>query len=225
MSFLLLRLTLMLCVLKNIPVSTAFLPLTPTRFLTTLNENINPLDLLEASYKSSPPSEPIRSDGLTSVSRLRRTTEVNLIMDLCSESGNDDEAIKNLWDFWHNERGSKGKNALVEVDFYMSQPGTWPNAEDILRDLIFENPQWIEPKNKLATLLFLKGQNYDSSLLCEQILQVKPWHFGCLSGAALVYEKLNHPERSLYMRARMMPDRREDRREWCRIHCENIMKQ
>ena len=73
----------------------------------------------------------------------------------------------------HNERGSKGKNALVEVDFYMSQPGTWPNAEDILRDLIFENPQWIEPKNKLATLLFLKGQNYDSSLLCEQILQVK----------------------------------------------------
>ena len=55
----------------------------------------------------------------------------------------------------------------------MSQPGTWPNAEDILRDLIFENPQWIEPKNKLATLLFLKGQNYDSSLLCEQILQVK----------------------------------------------------
>ena len=100
MSFLLLRLTLMLCVLKNIPVSTAFLPLTPTRFLTTLNENINPLDLLEASYKSSPPSEPIRSDGLTSVSRLRRTTEVNLIMDLCSESGNDDEAIKNLWDFW-----------------------------------------------------------------------------------------------------------------------------
>jgi len=146
-------------------------------------------------------------------------------MDLCSEDGNDDDAISNLWQFWHNERGSKGRDALTEVDFYMRQPGTWPNAEDILRDLIFDNPTWIEPKNKLATLLYLKGQNYDSSLLCEQILASKPWHFGCLSGAALVYEKLNHPERSLYMRARMMPENRALRKDWCLKHCNAIINQ
>lgn len=134
--------------------------------ITTLygGENIDDSrSTLEASFASSPPSESFTPDGLGAVARLRRRTEVSLLMDLCSEDGNDDDAISNLWQFWHNERGSKGRDALTEVDFYMRQPGTWPNAEDILRDLIFDNPTWIEPKNKLATLLYLKGQNYVSS--------------------------------------------------------------
>jgi hypothetical protein len=40
--------------------------------------------------------------------------------------------------------------------------------------------------NKLATLYYMTGQHQKSKELCLLVLQVKPWHFGALSGIVLV---------------------------------------
>ena len=92
-----------------------------------------------------------------------------------------------------------------------------------MRDLVYKHSNWAEAKNRLATLLFMKGQTYDSSLLCEQVLQSKPFHFGCLSGAALCYERLNNEDRMGHHRRRQLPPMgTEERKKWVDYHVKNL---
>ena len=105
----------------------------------------------------------------------------------------------------------------------MQSRGTWALAEDKLRDLVDNHGTWAEAKNRLATLLFMKGQVYDSSLLCEQVLQAKPFHFGCLSGAAMCYERLNNEERMVHHRRRQLPPMgTEERNRWVDFHVKHL---
>jgi len=43
---------------------------------------------------------------------------------------------------------------------------------------------------RLATLYYLQGKFKESIAMCELVLDVKPWHFGCLSGITLCYAEL-----------------------------------
>ena len=53
---------------------------------------------------------------------------------------------------------------------------------------------WIEPANRLATLLFLMGRYQESKLWCERILAAKPWHIGALSGIVMVCANMGDVE-------------------------------
>ena len=48
----------------------------------------------------------------------------------------------------------------------------WGEAEQVLRDLIEENGiHWVEPVNRLATLLYMQGRLEESKHLCEVVLR------------------------------------------------------
>jgi hypothetical protein len=73
-----------------------------------------------------------------------------------------------------NECGRANEKKLRDAELLAQSRNTWAQAEDQFRDLCQNNPNWVEPRNRLATLLFLKGQVEDSRVLCEDVLRKKP---------------------------------------------------
>ena len=46
----------------------------------------------------------------------------------------------------------------------------------------------------MATILFLQGNYEESVELCLKVLDLKPWHFGALSGIVMCYSRLGNAE-------------------------------
>lgn len=142
---------------------------------------------------------------LTSIGRERLEMEITLLEGL----GDSDDAIPQLWDLWYTSRGPKAAAELMATERLVAQgqPEAWKEAEDLLRDLIArEGIHWVEPVNRLATLLFLQNRYEDSLELCLLVLAIKPWHFGALSGIVLVYQGLQDNENMMaYSQQRMPP--------------------
>ncbi|EEC50652.1 predicted protein, partial [Phaeodactylum tricornutum CCAP 1055/1] len=94
-----------------------------------------------------------------------------------------DDSVSNLWTLWYQERGVKAAAQLGEAEVLTGNPRGWIKAEAILRELISEyGVYWTEPVNRLATLYYIQGRLEEAEVLCKIVLQLKPWHFGALSG-------------------------------------------
>jgi hypothetical protein len=159
------------------------------------------LSLPLADWKKEVRNPPL----LTSIGRERMEAEITLLESL-TES---DDAIPELWDLWYNARGSRAKEQLMKTEALVAkgQPDSWKEAEDLLKKIIAkEGIHWVEPVNRLATLMFLQSRHEESKELCELVLQLKPWHFGALSGMVMVQQGLQNQAKMLeYARQRMPP--------------------
>jgi hypothetical protein len=142
---------------------------------------------------------------LTSIGRERMEAEITLLESLAES----DDAIPELWNLWYGARGPGAKEQLMITEALVAkgQPDSWKEAEDLLRKMIAnEGIHWVEPVNRLATLMFLQSRHEESKELCELVLQLKPWHFGALSGMVMVQQGLQNQEKMLeYARQRMPP--------------------
>jgi hypothetical protein len=119
---------------------------------------------------------------LTTVMKQRRMQEIQLLKELEYS----DDAIPSLWKLWSMEKGPPNAVLLLQAEQYMST-GEFELAQQLLQSLIQTHGiHWAEPMNKLATLYYMTGQHQKSKELCLLVLQVKPWHFGALSGIVLV---------------------------------------
>lgn len=98
-------------------------------------------------------------------------------------------ATSGLWECWLNERG---RNARREIDRGTSlmEVGEYAAAEECFLNLMAEFPDWAEAKNKQATLLYLRGQPAVSMALCQEVVRLKPYHFGAWNGLALCAAQL-----------------------------------
>ena len=47
------------------------------------------------------------------------------------------------------------------------------------------HPDWAEAVNKLATVLYLQGRPEESIRYCQQVVALKPDHFGAWNGMAI----------------------------------------
>lgn len=140
---------------------------------------------------------------LTAISKERRVAELQLL----SRLHDSDEAMDELWSLWFSERGPYAADELHDIeDLTAEGPRGWGEAEERLRDLIGEHGVYfVEPVNRLATLLFLQGRLEESKELCATVLQVKPWHFGALSGIVMVCAGLGDPSSARQWAARRLP--------------------
>mmetsp|Transcript_23956 Transcript_23956/g.49619 ORF Transcript_23956/g.49619 Transcript_23956/m.49619 type:complete len:367 (-) Transcript_23956:68-1168(-) len=163
-----------------------------------------------------------------------------------------EEALDKLWALWYGERGplNERKLRLYEerlMDVRVSS--AWPEVLDHYLGLVYEHcgvgvdesegvgekrrledvdfdqldlGKWIEPANRLATLLFLMGRLAESKAWCERILAEKPWHVGALSGIVVVCLKLNDEEsaKTWAMKALpgVSPQTRRLRSEWVKTN-------
>ena len=120
---------------------------------------------------------------LSSIERDRRLAEIQFLKQLEIS----DESTSELWNLWYSERGQTALTKLQKTDSLMGDPTSWQECETRLIDLIDTyGVYFIEPVNRLATLYYLQGKFMESYQLCRVILQIKPWHFGALSGIVQV---------------------------------------
>jgi len=155
----------------------------------------------------NPPPPPF-----TTILRERRINELEILNSLSSS----DQAITDLWSLWFTERGTEAATLLLRAEELSSRAvgangsasGSSPSsggsgaagsgeedaqeAESLLWDLIEEHGvHWVEPVNRLATLMYMRGRLEESKALCEVVLSVKPWHIGALSGIVMVCISMN----------------------------------
>jgi hypothetical protein len=122
-----------------------------------------------------------------------------------SDLQNQELVVSQLWTIWYGEKGPSNEQRLRNIEESLGDPSQWENAEQQYMELINEHcksdgesklnlSKWVEPANRLATLLYLMGRLQESKAWCEAILEAKPWHIGALSGIVMVCVKLNDEE-------------------------------
>ena len=96
---------------------------------------------------------------------------------------------------WFGEAGEDACDALQRGEALVQQgPSRWEEAERTFEKLISRHEGWVEPKNRLATLLYFWGRYDESLALCDQVLEAKPWHFGASSGIVMVYAQMGNAD-------------------------------
>ena len=165
------------------------------------SESVKPSRQGSALDPSNVEQELLNPPPLTTIGRQRCEAEIACLASL-SES---DDGLSSLWTLWFGERGPGAAKELSAAEqLSMGGPAFWDDSEEQLRSLIDEHGvHWVEPVNRLATLLYQEGRLEESKELCEVVLAVKPWHFGALSGIVLVCAGLSDING-----ARMWADRR-----------------
>jgi hypothetical protein len=141
---------------------------------------------------------------LTTIGREILEAEITLLESLVESN----DAMDQFWSLWYNARGPGPANDLMETEALVAQatPEAWKKAEELLRQLITrEGVHWVEPVNRLATLMFLQSRFQESKDLCEIVLTLKPWHFGALSGIVMVCQGLNDKEGMMEYAGQRMP--------------------
>ncbi len=70
------------------------------------------------------------------------------------------------------------------------ESGQLSRAEEILTDLIHDQPDFAEAWNRRAVLYYLQKQYRKSLMDCRQVLDLNPIHFGALHGLGLCHAAL-----------------------------------
>jgi tetratricopeptide (TPR) repeat protein len=94
-----------------------------------------------------------------------------------------------LWECWFNERGSDARRELDRATELMAE-GRLEAALDLFARLGETYPDWAEPINKQATVLYMLGNSLASLRLCRKVVELKPNHFGAWNGRALCAAQL-----------------------------------
>jgi tetratricopeptide (TPR) repeat protein len=93
-------------------------------------------------------------------------------------------ATTGLWECWLSEKGEKARRT-IDHGTELMHVGEFATARSIFESLARQFPDWAEAHNKQATLLYLTGDAGASLDLCEQVVALKPNHFGAWNGMAL----------------------------------------
>ncbi|KAL9183722.1 hypothetical protein ACHAXT_004578 [Thalassiosira profunda] len=144
-----------------------------------------------------------------------------------SDLQNQELVVSELWGLWYGERGPMNERKLRAIEETLMDPDMWGDAEKKYLALISEHcgdgdaldlSYWVEPANRLATLLFLMERMEESKQWCERILECKPWHIGALNGVVMVCMRLGDKEGVLkYSQMglpNLTPEMRNARKKW-----------
>ena len=119
---------------------------------------------------------------------------MNKVQQLLSDLKNPNPATRNhatqeLWKIWYREAGKPAEDQLDQGTRLMGE-NRLDDAHQVFKDLIKNHPDFAEAHNKLATLLFLKGEHAESVFECERVLKLNPHHFGALNGMGMCQYQL-----------------------------------
>src|SRR6185503_8217325 len=116
-----------------------------------------------------------RKGALTKLIELKAEKELTTC--LCSQDALTVQlATAGLWECWLNERGSAARQ-MMDEGIELMNTGHLDAASKIFQALMKEHPDWAEPINKQATLLYLSDKPAESIELCVKAVALKPDHF------------------------------------------------
>lgn len=152
------------------------------------------------------------------ISKESRETELDLLRQLGAARSDEElqEVMSELWQVWFSEFGLRNLERIQEVDRLIGAGRAfWPRAERKARALAESYPDWAEPRNRLATVLFLMGRYDEAVTLCEEVLRMKPHHFGCLSGIVMCHIQRGDATSARKWADKRLPQDSGRRSEWC----------
>jgi tetratricopeptide (TPR) repeat protein len=95
-----------------------------------------------------------------------------------------DRATRELWRIWFEQKGMVGLEVLRRAQILL-ELRDFGKAEDILSNLIGQQPDFAEAWNRRAVLHYVQGRYHDAIADCEQVIRLNPIHFGALHGLGL----------------------------------------
>jgi len=101
-----------------------------------------------------------------------------------------------IWRIWARS-GNQEVDALYETGIEQMNAGSLQQAIVTFTRIIDLKPDFAEGWNKRATLYFLVGDLHKSLADCDEVMKRNPYHFGALSGYALIYTRLEYYDRAL----------------------------
>ena len=101
-----------------------------------------------------------------------------------------------LWEVW-SRSGDKEIDRLFATGVQEMSEGRWDEAVTTFTTIIARKPEFAEGWNKRATVYFLMGDYTKSLADCDEVMKRNPFHYGALSGYAMIYGKLHQPMRAL----------------------------
>lgn len=102
-----------------------------------------------------------------------------------------EHATRELWRIWFTQKGIYGLE-LLERSQALMEAEQFQAAQDLLDQLIADQPDFAEAWNRRAVLHFVQ-RNYDQSLAdCEQVERLNPVHFGAIHGKGLCHAALGN---------------------------------
>jgi len=100
-----------------------------------------------------------------------------------------------IWRIWARS-GNQEVDALYQTGIEQMNAGSLQAIVTFTR-IIELKPDFAEGWNKRATLYFLVGDLHKSLADCDEVMKRNPYHFGALSGYALIYTRLEYYDRAL----------------------------
>jgi len=139
-----------------------------------------------------------RRDAASRLGEVGSMADVALLVKALRDPDEDtrDQAEQALWRIW-------ARSGDPEVDRLYQTGIEQMNAADLQQSIatftrIIElKPDFAEGWNKRATLYFLAGELRKSLADCDEVMKRNPYHFGALSGYALIYIRLEYYDRAL----------------------------
>ncbi len=107
-----------------------------------------------------------------------------------------DQAEQALWRIWARS-GDPEADRLYQTGIEQMNAGDLQQGIFTFTRIVELKPDFAEGWNKRATLYFLVGDLRKSLADCDEVMKRNPYHFGALSGYALIYTRLEYYDRAL----------------------------
>ncbi len=111
--------------------------------------------------------------------------EKELLQDLFSKKHElRNTATRALWDLWYSQAGEEAEFRIREGTRLMNNH-LHEEAQMAFENIVSDFPDFAEAHNKLATMLYMRGEYSQSVKECEITLKLNPNHFGAWNGLGL----------------------------------------
>jgi len=139
-----------------------------------------------------------RRDAASRLGEVGSMAEVTLLVKALRDPDEDtrDQAEQALWRIWARS-GDPEVDRLYQTGIEQMNAGDLQQSIVTFTRIIELKPDFAEGWNKRATLYFLAGELRKSLADCDEVMKRNPYHFGALSGYALIFIRLEYYDRAL----------------------------
>jgi len=139
-----------------------------------------------------------RRDAASRLGEVGSMADVTLLVKALRDPDEDtrNQAEQALWRIWARS-GDPEVDRLYQTGIEQMNAGELQQSIATFTRIIELKPDFAEGWNKRATLYFLAGEWRKSLADCDQVMKRNPYHFGALSGYALIYIQLEYYDRAL----------------------------
>lgn len=139
-----------------------------------------------------------RRDAASRLGEVGSMADVTLLVKALRDPDEDtrNQAEQALWRIWARS-GDPEVDRLYQTGIEQMNAGDLQQSIATFTRIIELKPDFAEGWNKRATLYFLAGELRKSLADCDEVMKRNPYHFGALSGYALIYIQLEYYDRAL----------------------------